>query len=181
MGIYALRVADGIDISQHGIAAAMGSAATFAALRRRVGECRMVRGQQHGALKIVSLDALELRGEERKLNVRHTFPFSRLARNQAWIFERVTEHTNDPHKRSVEREVNAGLRHGCAVQRTGFGRYDRARRAEVAHENLERLRGHGRARDDEGIMVARNRQNWRWIVSVRLIKLIVVILGLAKV
>src|SRR5262249_54572831 len=98
----------------------------------RVGEWRMMHGNDYGSRVVARLDLLQLRAEEGELVVGDGRPFraaradcllsfrgggaSRFARNHARIFERVREQAEDANERRIEGEINAGLQHARAVE-----------------------------------------------------------------
>src|SRR6516164_118639 len=67
------------------------------------------------------------------------------------------------------------------MQRAGLGRDDGSVGAEVAMEYLQRLSRRRGARDHEGVVIARNGEDRSRIVSERVVKLIVIVLRLAKI
>src|SRR5262245_64165965 len=67
------------------------------------------------------------------------------------------------------------------MQRAGLGRDGGSVGAEVAMEYLQRLSRRRGARDHEGVVIARNGEDRSRIVSERVVKLIVIVLRLAKI
>ena len=54
-------------------------------------------------------------------------------------------------------------------------------RAEVADEGAQRRFGRGRARDDERVVIAGDREDGRRVVTIRFVKLVVVVLRLPEI
>jgi len=145
-----------------------------------------VDGKDDGAGVVAGLDVLQLGGEEVELVVGNRGPLFfavgiGLAGDDAGIFERVAEESDDADVGSVEREVDAGLGHGSAMEGSGFLRdYDRLV-AEVASKGSERLAALGRVGHDEGVVIARDGKDGCGIVAEGFVELVVVVEGLSEV
>src|SRR5262249_17095283 len=122
----------------------------------RIAEWRMVGREQNRARVFLLLNPLELRCEKIQLKVGNTGPVTSLAGDEAGVFQRVAEQPDDAHVWRIEGEIDARLGHGGAMQRAGLGRDDGSVGAEVAVEYLQRLLSRSGARDDEGVVIARN-------------------------
>lgn len=141
-------------------------------------------GEEHGARVIRVFDGFELGGEIGKLEVRNAGPFLFLARltgDHSRILERIGKQADDAHERGVEREIDSGLLHGGAVEGASLGGDDGLFGAKVALKDLQGFVGRFGSRRDEGIMVARDREDGQRIVSEGLVELVVIVLFLAKV
>src|SRR5215472_18431037 len=158
-------LADGVDVGEHERAAVMFASAGTAA-SRRVNERRMVNGQNDRTLILIALDVLQLRCQESELVVGNRGPgwscagdgipffpllsFLRLrsrtrglTRDYSGIFKSIREESDDADVRSVEREVDAGLGYGSAMERSCFDCDRGGRRAEIPLEDRERFTAFG--------------------------------------
>ena len=145
----------------------------------------MVNGKDYRSLIVARFDLLQLCCEEVELVVGNRRPLCltlrRFAGDNTRIFEGIRKQSEDADEGSIEREVDARLRHASAVKRSCFFGNDDRRAAEVAGEDGQRVVGRRGARKDERVVIPWNRQNWRGIIAERFVELIVVIKGFAEV
>ena len=150
--------------------------------RRRIAEGRMMGRQQQRAGEFLLLDQSELGAEEIDLDIRdRPFPFLVEIGNHAGIFQRVAEQPDDPDKRRIQREIHAGLSHRGPVQRARFGGDDGLPGAEISLKNRQRRIRRLGAGHHEGIVIAGNRKDRRWIIAEWIVELIVIIPRLAEI
>jgi hypothetical protein len=145
----------------------------------------MVNRDDHRSLVFLVLDLLKLRGQKVQLIVRQGRPcllaILGFTRDHAGIFQRVAEQPDNADEGCVEREIDARLSHGGAMQRFGLGSDGRRCGAEIANERVQRLLVARCPGYQKGIVVARNSEDRRRIVAERLVELVVVILRLAEI
>src|SRR5215475_11664501 len=100
--------------------------------------------------------------------------------NDPRVLQTVAVKSKDPHKGRFQGEVDSGLdlrsthesaRLGCAVRRL-------LARTEILKERLER--GRRDIGSDHAIVITWDRENWRGVIPVRIIELVVVICGFSK-
>src|SRR5215469_13727627 len=111
MRIDTFLFADCVDLAEHIRTAAVIPSCTIISLWRSVAEWRMMHGQKNSAFVILLFDALQLCCEIGQLKVGNGGPLPFFAGNDARIFQRVREESNDTNKGSIQGKVHTRLSH----------------------------------------------------------------------